>query len=110
MHADPSVFVTNVFVVLTEKIMNRLRSMVVVVCFVTLAQVTTQAAGFQTMAIPRGTVLKLSPKSIGKVNAFCLDPHLKAPAPGLNYGNVITGGTEGIVKIGSRQMSLQRAV
>ncbi len=71
-------------------------------------QANAIAAGFQTLAVPEGTLVKLSSNGTGSAEVFCMDPHLQAPESGHNYSKLVGG--DAVVTIGDRQMSLQAAM
>lgn len=69
---------------------------------------------FQRMAIAKGSY-KLSARGSSKVTAYCLDYSRKAPTGGMNYGNILSGGSQTIVEVASAsgnvtKMSLDDAV
>ncbi|AEV31032.1 hypothetical protein Oweho_0005 [Owenweeksia hongkongensis DSM 17368] len=59
-----------------------------------------EAQSFQRMAIAKGTY-KLSAGSSSKVTAYCLDFTRKAPRGGMQYGNILSGGAQAVVRVTS---------
>ncbi|AXG71668.1 hypothetical protein KORDIASMS9_03925 [Kordia sp. SMS9] len=62
---------------------------------------------FQRMAIAKG-VYKLAPRASSKVTSYCLDFSRKAPTRGMDYGNILSGGTEAIVEVVSSSNNITR--
>jgi len=61
---------------------------------------SSNSQSFQRMAIAKGTY-KLSARGSSKVTAYCLDYSRKAPTGGMNYGNILSGGSQAVVEIAS---------
>jgi len=55
---------------------------------------------FQRMAVAKG-VYKLPAGGTQKITAYCLDYTRSAPAMGMNYGNLLTGGASAKVRFGT---------
>src|SRR5680860_408939 len=76
---------------------------------------TSFGQSFQRMAIAKGTY-KLSARGSSKVTAYCLDYSRKAPTGGMNYGSILSGGSQAVVEVASAsggnvtRMSLDDAV
>lgn len=85
---------------------------IVLVLLVTTTQLVN-AQSFQRMAIAKGSY-KLSAGGSSKVTAYCLDYSRKAPKGGMDYGNILSGGSQAVVEISSssgvKKMSLNDAV
>lgn len=69
---------------------------------------------FQRMAIAKGSY-KLSARGSSKVTAYCLDYSRNAPKGGMDYGNILGGGSQAIVEMisssgGVTRMTLDDAV
>jgi hypothetical protein len=75
---------------------------------------TSICQSFQRMAIAKGTY-KLSARGSSKVTAYCLDFTRNAPTGGMNYGNILSGGSQAVVEVASvsgnvTRMSLDDAI
>jgi len=71
----------------------------ILILFLFSANVTISQS-FQRMAIAKGSY-KLSARGSNKVTAYCLDYSRKAPTGGMNYGNILSGGSQAIVEVAS---------
>jgi hypothetical protein len=66
-------------------------------------------AGIQRMGIPAGNY-NLAPRGTSRLPSYCLDYGLPAPTAASRYTNVLTSTSDAIVRVGEREVPLQKAI